>query len=258
MRRSCETAPIRARRQRSISSSSRVRRACSRSWARSTASAAWLANVPEQAPIPAGELHVLEHEHARRAGCSRPAPRDTRRGASLVDQSQRSGLARAGGQATRFLLGERLAGGRGHVQQPLTGRLAVARAAREPSSAGRRRPAPCRRCASSSCDRVRSPIRAWDSSYSRSDSRSAGAASSRALRSLATTWETISTTTTIDDQGDPVLRRADRQGVVGREEEEVVEEEAPDAPTTPGTKPPTTTPISAGSTNTNAGRAMLR
>ena len=52
VRRSCETAPMRARRQRSISSSRRVRSACSRSCARSTASAAWLANVPSR-PGPA-------------------------------------------------------------------------------------------------------------------------------------------------------------------------------------------------------------
>ena len=48
VRRSCEAAPMRALRQRSISSSRRARSACSRSCARSTASAAWLANVPSR------------------------------------------------------------------------------------------------------------------------------------------------------------------------------------------------------------------
>ena len=46
VRRSWETAPTSALRQRSTSSSSSVRSACSRSWLRSMASAAWFANVP--------------------------------------------------------------------------------------------------------------------------------------------------------------------------------------------------------------------
>ncbi len=47
--RSCETDPTRAWRNRSTSSSSSERNACSRSWARSSARAAWLANVRSSA-----------------------------------------------------------------------------------------------------------------------------------------------------------------------------------------------------------------
>ena len=66
VRRSWETAPISAWRSRSISSSSSERRACSRSWARSRARAAWLvkvrsrarsasvAGIPRMARIPTG------------------------------------------------------------------------------------------------------------------------------------------------------------------------------------------------------------
>ena len=53
VRRSCEAAPMSALRQRSISSSSRVRKAWSRSRALSTASAAWLAKVPSRLRSPA-------------------------------------------------------------------------------------------------------------------------------------------------------------------------------------------------------------
>ena len=51
VRRSWETAPIRACLSWSVSSSTWDRRACWRSWARSIASAAWLTKVPNKRPV---------------------------------------------------------------------------------------------------------------------------------------------------------------------------------------------------------------
>ena len=63
----------------------------------------------------------------------------------------------------------------------------------------------------------------------------------------------------VDDEGHPVLGRPHRQGVVGRDEDQVVDEEAGDhGRTTPAVNPPTTTPITTGTTRTRAVVAMLR
>ena len=88
VRRSCEAAPMRARRQRSISSSRRARRACSRSCARSTASAAWLANVPSRlrsrstsctswsTSMPTGRWLTTSATETRRGPASSSSPRE--------------------------------------------------------------------------------------------------------------------------------------------------------------------------------------
>ena len=112
MRRSWETAPIMAPRQRSISSRRRVRTACSCSWARSTARAAWLANVPSRA-------------RSRRANCtswrtSRPTGRLLATSATATrpgdppGHAQRSGLPVAGGERDHLLGRELLSRPGGH------------------------------------------------------------------------------------------------------------------------------------------------
>ena len=104
----------------------------------------------------------------------------------------------------------------------------VGPAGRARSSAARRRLGRCSTMWVSSCDRVRSPMRAWDSSYSRSDSSVRRSASSRALLLLGHDLRHDEHDGDIDTERDPVLRRADRQRVVGRQEEEVEGEEARD------------------------------
>ncbi len=63
----------------------------------------------------------------------------------------------------------------------------------------------------------------------------------------------------VDEERNPVLRAADGQGLVGRQEEVVVGQEIrPPRPRKPGTNPAITTPTSAGRTKARAGMAMLR
>ena len=112
VRRSCEAAPISARRQRSISSSRRARRACSLSCARSTASAAWLANVPSRlrscstsctswsTSMPTGRWLTTERDrHPPWAGVVEQSegPRLAAARRDRGDVLVRQGLARAGG-----------------------------------------------------------------------------------------------------------------------------------------------------------------
>ncbi len=104
--------PMRARRQRSISSRRRARMACSLSWARSTASAAWLANVPSRlrsrstsctscnTSMPMGHGDSPQAPPRLVAGpASSSSPRDRRASAGSsrrdrIDVSVRQGLAR--------------------------------------------------------------------------------------------------------------------------------------------------------------------
>ena len=75
VRRSCDTAPTRACRRRSTSSSSSERSACSRSWARSRARAAWLAKVRSSARSAVGGRQAPDGQHARPDGPTRTGPR---------------------------------------------------------------------------------------------------------------------------------------------------------------------------------------
>ena len=79
-----------ALRQRSISSSSRVRKAWSRSRALSTASAAWLAKVPSRLRSPAS-CRVLQHQNPHRPIVEHQGHGDPRRRFG-VDEPERSCL----------------------------------------------------------------------------------------------------------------------------------------------------------------------
>ena len=166
VRRSCEAAPISALRQRSISSSSRVRKACSRSCARSTASAAWLANVPSRlrsrsasctswsTSMPTGRW--LDHERDRDSARlrRRPRARGTWPGRRPTVSDATSVVGRAARLPPRPPAAPRRAGA---SRPPAGSTSAVQRGAKTPWT---RRP----RCAASSWERVRSPIRACESS----------------------------------------------------------------------------------------------
>ena len=257
VRRSWEAAPMSALRQRSISSSRRARNACSDSSARSRASAAWLANVPSR--LRSRPASSTSWSTSRPTGWSPTASAtETRRSSVLaVIPSERAWPPPAVKLTTS-----------------LSARRSPAAAATCSTSPGARAPRPpagriravqrgvktlctvSTMCVSS-CERLRSPMSAWDSSYSRPVSSVRRRASARAARKLRRHLGHDEDDDQVDEQGDPVLRRSDRERVVGGQEEVVVAEEAAEAPTTPGTKPASTTPRSAGRTNSNAGMAVL-
>ncbi len=196
VRRSCDAAPMRALRQRSISSSRRARNACSRSWARSTASAAWLAKVPSRlrsrspsctswsTSIPTGRWLTT-------------SATDTRRGPDVVHQPEGFGLTAPGGDRGNVRVRQGLAGRGGDAQHAAPGATPPGPPSGSTRAVQRAAKTLCKvstMCVSSWV-RVRSPMSAWDNSNNRSDSSVRRSASSRALLSLATTWATISTTT---------------------------------------------------------------
>ena len=110
----------------------------------------------------------------------------------------------------------------------------------------------------SSWGSVRSPIKACDNSCSRPASSFRRSASSRARPSWATTCATIRTTATYTPSATQFWgERMVSELSGGRKNQSKARNPAP-APTAPATKPPMTTPTSAGRTNTSAGMALLR
>ncbi len=196
VRKSWEAAPMRALRQRSISSSRRARNACSDSSARSRASAAWFAKVPRR--LRSRPASSTSWSTSRPTGWSPTASATETRRSSVppVIPSERAGPPPAVRLATS-----------------LSARRSPAVAATRSTSPGARAPRPpagrisavqrgvktlctvSTMCVSS-CERLRSPMSACESSYRRAVSSVRRRASSRALCSCATTWATTRTTTT--------------------------------------------------------------
>ena len=103
----------------------------------------------EQAPVPLGQLHVLEHEHAHGPVAHDQGDRDPA-GPPVVNQPERAGLTapRRHGGHVPFRQGLARRGGDAQHVAPYRSPPTRRPAAREPSSAARRRPARCRRCGS--------------------------------------------------------------------------------------------------------------
>ena len=260
VRRSCETAPIMAPRQRSISSRRRVAQGLVLQLCPLDGQSRLVGEGAEQGAVLPGELHLLEDEQpdgavARHERYGDPARRPR------PGHAQRPDLPAARRERGQ-LVGRELLAGRGPPRRGRAPRRPRDRrrpGGAAPSSAVRRRFAPWWRCDRGARRCSMSPISAWESSNSRPASCSRRRASSRAESRLGDDLGHDEHHDEIDDQGQPVAAGVDRQGAVRGKEENVVEARSrPPRPQRRPQKPPTTTPMMTGMTKTRAGVAMLR
>ena len=180
----------------------------------------------EQAPLPLADLHVLEHEHADGPVAGHQSHRYPA-GAGLADQPEGFGLAPARGDGGHVRVRQGLARGGGDAEH-LASRRRVPCFVREHE----RRPAR-REHALHGVGYVHQQLREGEIADERlrqfEHPLRLGGPLQRLLTCAALLGDDLGHDQydgDVDDEGDPVLGRAHRQGVVRRQEEEVVKEEA--------------------------------